>query len=145
MLQTTPFILFNGNCKEAMRFYQECLGGALTLMKLGDTPMKEQFSPEKHERIIYAQLKNDQIDLSATDWMASPILEPKQGNTFSIYLTGESYEELKPAFDKLSNGADKYNRTFMELRNVPFGVYGQLTDKYGVSWIFRGTQQNETR
>lgn len=144
MLQTTPFILFDGNCKEAMSFYQECLGGELTLIKLGDTPMKEQFPVEKHDRIIYAQLKNDNIDLSATDWMASPMLEPKHGNTFSIYLTGESYDELKPAFDKLATGADKDKRTFMELNNVPFGVYGQLTDKYGVSWIFRGNQKNDT-
>lgn len=141
MLQTAPFILFDGNCAEAMTFYQECLGGELNLIKVSDTPMKEQFPVEKHSRIIYGQLKNDKIDFSATDWMASPMLEPKQGNTFSIYLTGETYDELKPVFDKLAIGADKDKRTFMELNNAPFGVYGQLTDKYGVAWIFRGTKQ----
>lgn len=141
MLKTTPFILFDGNCMEAMTFYQECFGGELTLVKVSDTPMKEQFPQEKHNRIIYGQLINDKIDLSATDWMASPNLEPKQGNTFSIYLTGETYNELKPVFDKLSIGADKDKRTYMELNNAPFGVYGQLTDKYGVGWIFRGTKQ----
>ncbi|RNI35704.1 hypothetical protein EFY79_12135 [Hanamia caeni] len=141
MLQTTPFILFDGNCKEAMTFYQECLGGELTLIKLGDTPMKEQFPLEKHDRIIYGQLINGDINLSATDWMASPTLEPKQGNTFSIYLTGETYDELKPAFDKLAVEADKDTRTFMELNNTSFGVYGQFTDRYGVAWIFRGANQ----
>ena len=107
MLHTTPFLLFDGNCAEAMTFYQHCLGGQLTLTKLVDTPMKEQFPPEKHDKIIYAQLKNDMIDFSATDWMASPLLEPKQGNTFSIYITGQTYNELKSAFDKLAIGADK--------------------------------------
>ena len=141
MLQTTPFILFDGNCKEAMTFYKECLGGELTLIKLSDTPMKAQFPAEKHDRIIYGQLINGDINLSATDWMASPTLEPKQGNTFSIYLTGETYDELKPAFDKLAVGADKDTRTFMELNNAPFGVYGQFTDRYGVAWIFRGANQ----
>jgi PhnB protein len=138
MLQTTPFILFNGNCAEAMTFYQGCLGGDLTLIKLGETPMKAQFPEEKHNRIIYAKLKNDQIEFSATDWMASPRLEPKQGNTFSIYMTGETYDELKTVFDKLTVGADKDTRTFMELNRAPMGVYGQFTDKYQVSWIFRG-------
>lgn len=138
MLHTTPFLLFNGNCAEAMNFYQSCLGGELMLTKLGDTPMKEQFPPEKHNRIIYAQLKNDQVDISATDWMASPKVEPKEGNTFSIYITGETYDELKTAFDKLSAGADKDTRTFMELNDAPFGIYGQFTDKYKVSWIFKG-------
>jgi PhnB protein len=141
MLQTAPFILFDGNCKEAMTFYKECLGGELTLIKLGDTVMKAQFPAEKHDRIIYGQLKNGDINFSATDWMASPTLEPKQGNTFSIYLTGETYDELKAAFDKLAVGADKDTRTFMELNNMPFGLYGQFTDKYGVAWIFRGANQ----
>jgi PhnB protein len=43
----TPFLLFDGNCAEAMTFYHQCLGGELTLTKLGDTPMKAQFPPEK--------------------------------------------------------------------------------------------------
>ncbi len=27
MINLTPFLLFNGNCAEAMTFYQSCLGG----------------------------------------------------------------------------------------------------------------------
>lgn len=104
MLHTTPFLLFDGNCAEAMTFYQSCFGGDLILTKLGDTPMKENFPVEKYNRIIYARLKNNDVDLSATDWMASPQLEPKQGNTFSIYITGDTYDELKTIFDKLSAG-----------------------------------------
>jgi PhnB protein len=141
MLHTTPFLLFDGNCAEAMTFYQICFGGELTLLKLADTPMKEQFPAEKHNRIIYAQLKSGAVDLSATDWMSSPGLEPKQGNTFSIYLTGETYSELKAVFDKLAVSADKDHRTFIELNNMPFGIYGQLTDQYQVSWIFKGDRE----
>ena len=137
MLHCTPFLLFDGNCAEAMTFYKNCLGGELTLTKLGDTPMKAQFPIEKHDRIINAQLKSAAIDFSATDWMASPTLEPRPGNTFSIYLVGEGYGELNAVFEKLSQGADKDKRTFIELRNMPFGTYGQLTDKFGVSWIFK--------
>jgi PhnB protein len=141
MLHCTPFLLFDGNCAEAMTFYQNCLGGALTLTKLGDTPMKEQFPLEKHDRIINAQLKSGAIDFSATDWMASPVLEPKQGNTFSIFVVGITYDELKIVFDRLAEGADKDKRTFFELHNMPFGSYGQFTDKYGVSWIFKGEKK----
>ncbi len=79
MLQATPFLLFDGSCAEAMTFYHKCLGGDLTLTKLADTPMKEMFPPEKHSRIINAHLKNGAIDISATDWMASPALELKKG------------------------------------------------------------------
>src|SRR5690348_4774237 len=54
MLRSSPFLLFDGNCAEAMTFYHACLGGELTLTKLGETPMKDGFPPEKHERIINA-------------------------------------------------------------------------------------------
>ncbi len=136
MLRCTPFLLFDGNCAEAMTFYQKCLGGDLTLTKLGDTTMKTQFPPEKHNRIINAHLKSGAIDISAADWMASPGLEPKQGNMYAIFVIGETYDELKMVFDKLKYGAG--TDWFQDLHNMPFGTYGQFFDKYGVQWIFKG-------
>jgi PhnB protein len=44
MLRCNPVFLFDGNCAEAMTFHHKCLGGELTLTKLGDTPLKAQFS-----------------------------------------------------------------------------------------------------
>ncbi len=136
MLDCTPFLLFDGNCAEAMTFYHKCLGGELTLTKLGDTPMKDQFPVEKHDRLINAHLKNGVIEISATDWMASPAFEPKQGNTFAIFVIGGTYDELKTVFDKLSDGANQ--EWFQELHNMPFGSYGQFFHKYDVQWIFKG-------
>jgi PhnB protein len=138
MLQATPFLLFDGNCAEAMTFYHECLGGELTLTKLGDTPMKGSFPPEKHERIINAYLKSGAIEISATDWMASPEFDPVRGNTFAIFVTADSYDELKPIFDKLKDGDN--NTRLQELHDMPFGTYGQFYDKYGTQWIFRGSK-----
>lgn len=138
MLHCTPFLLFDGNCAEAMTFYQRCLGGELTLTKTGDTPMKDQFPPEKHNKIINAYLKSGAIEFSATDWHADT-RAPKQGNTFSIFVVGGTYSELKTVFDKLAEGAS--TESFIELNNMPFGSYGQLTDKYGVPWIFKGDKK----
>lgn len=136
MLRTTPFLLFDGNCAEAMTFYHQCLGGELTLTRLGDTPMKDQFPPEKHDRLINAHLQSGDIELSATDWMASPAFDPVQGNTYAIFVVGNTYDELKTIFDKLRDGDN--NSRLQELHKVPFGIYGQFYDKYGVQWIFRG-------
>src|SRR5947209_9452537 len=117
MLHCTPFLLFDGNCAEAMNFYHKCLGGDLTLTKLGDTPMKDMFPKEKHNRLINAHLKSGNIEISATDWMASPTYEPKQGDTFAIFVIGGSYDELKVVFDKL---ADDFSPTGFG------GIVGQL-------------------
>jgi PhnB protein len=139
MLYCTPFLLFDGDCADAMTFYQKCLGGQLNLTRLADTPMKEMFPQEKHDRIINTHLKSGAIEISATDWMASPALEPKQGNTYAIYVTGGTYNELKTVFDKLLEGASK--EWFQELHEMPFGLYGQFFDRYGVQWIFRGEKK----
>ena len=72
MIKLTPFLLFDGNCAEAMTFYHQCLGGELMLTKLGDTTMKDQYPKEKHGRLINAHLKSDAVEISASDWMASP-------------------------------------------------------------------------
>lgn len=136
MLQATPFLLFDGNCAEAMSFYHECLGGEFTMTKLGDTPMKETLPPEKYDRIINAHIKSGDIEISATDWMASPEFDPVKGNTYAIFITGDTYDELKVIFDKLKDGEN--NTRLQELHEMPFGVFGQFYDKFGVQWIFRG-------
>jgi PhnB protein len=143
MLRCTPFLLFDGNCAEAMSFYHECLGGSLSVTKLGDTPMKDQFPPEKHGRIINAHLKSDAVEMSATDWMASPTFEPVLGNMSAIFVIGGGYDELKAVFDKLADGADK--ERFQALHDMPFGTYGQFYDRYGIQWIFKGEPRRAAR
>jgi PhnB protein len=140
MIRLTPFLLFDGNCAQAMAFYKSCLDGELTLTKVRDTPMKEQVPPEKHERIINAHLKSGAIEFTATDWLHST-RAPKQGNTVCMYINGGKYSELRAIFDKLSSGADK--SLLDDLRDLPFGSYGHLADKYGVHWFFQGDKRAE--
>ena len=134
MLKATPFLLFDGNCAEAMTFYHQCLGGQLRLTKLGDTPMKDQFPREKHGRIINAHIASGMVEFSATDWMASPAFEPVQGTMSAIFVTGETFDEMNVVFDKLAVGAD--TDRFQPLHELPFGTYGQFYDRFGVQWIF---------
>jgi PhnB protein len=122
-----------------MTFYHNCLGGELTLTRLGDTPMKDQFPVEKHDRMINAHLKSGGIEISATDWMASPAFEPILGNMSALFVIGGSYDELKTVFDKLKDGAEK--ERLQELHDMPFGTYGQFYDRFGVQWIFRGEKR----
>ena len=137
MLRSTPFLLFDGNCAEAMTFYKDALGGELTLTRLSETPMKSQFPAEKHDRIINAHLLSGDLEISATDWMASPELDPVQGNMSAVFVTSDSDEELRAAFDRLSSGAGE--EWFQPLHEMPFGSYGQFFDRFGVQWIFMGS------
>jgi uncharacterized glyoxalase superfamily protein PhnB len=66
--------------------------------------------------------------------MAAPEYLPEEGNMFSIFVTGGTLDEAKPVIEKLSAGASKDR--FHALHDLPFGAYGQFTDKFGVRWIF---------
>ena len=137
-MNLTPFLLFKGNCAEAMTFYQSCLGGELTLTLVKDTPMKEQIPLEQHDRVIYAHLKSEALELSATDWLHAT-RKPKQGNMVGLYINGGKYSDLRAIFDKLSIGADP--QLLDDLREMPFGSYGHLADRFGADWFFQGEKK----
>jgi PhnB protein len=140
MLQLTPFLLFDGNCAEAMKFYAACFGGELALTPLADTPMKEQFPESQHHKITYAHLKSSTIEFSATDWL-HPTQLRQQGNTSAMYLTGAHGDGLRKLFDKLADGGDREH--LVELKEMPFGLFGRLADRFGVVWFFRGEKTAE--
>ena len=134
-MKLMPFLLFDGNCAEAMTFYQGCLGGELAITKVGDTPMKSQMPAAQHHKVAFANLKSGLLEFSATDWLHAT-RTPKQGNTVALYISGGKYNELRTIFDKLAVGASK--ELLDDLRDLPFGSYGHLADKYGVHWFFQG-------
>lgn len=140
MLGLTPFLLFDGNCEEAMQFYQSCFGGDLALTHLADTPMRAHFPPGQHQKIAYAHLQSGSVTFSATDWL-HPVHKRQQGNTSAMYVTGAGVEELSVLFQKLREGADQ--EFLVELQPMPFGIFGRFTDRYGVEWYFRGEQSDK--
>ena len=135
MISLTPFLLFDGTCADAMAFYHECLGGELTVTKLGDTPMKDGVPSELHGRVVYAHLQSEDRELNATDWL-HPVRMPQPGNTVGLYVSGDADHRFREIFDSLSVGADP--ELLDDLREEPFGLYGHFADRYGVHWFFRG-------
>jgi len=141
-MNLNPFLIFEGNCAEAMEFYQDCLGGDLTLTRVRDTPMSTQAPAHLLDKVAYAQLASGQIQISATDWQHQTRV-PRQGNTVGVYLNGASYAELRIIFDKIAVGANP--DLLDELRDMPFGSYGHLADRYGVHWFFQGEPTSANR
>ena len=57
MPQPTAYLAFDGNCAEAMRFYEQALNAKLqALMTNGQSPMAAQVPREHHNRILHAYL-----------------------------------------------------------------------------------------
>lgn len=131
MITLSTYLLLDGSCSAAMEFYRSCLGGELSMSLVRDTPMKAMFPPEMHDRVINAHLKSQSMSLSASDWML-PSEKPIQGNTVCLYISGGSAEETRGLFDRLSGGAKEAE----PLAEQPFGLYGAITDRFGVRWMF---------
>lgn len=131
MAQLYVYLTFDGNCREAMSFYKECLGGELSLSTVGDSPMAGQMPPDAKNRIIHSVLKNDDITLMASDMMGPGGIT--QGNTISLCLVGKNKQELDTYFTKLSNGGKIATQLVEEF----FGTFGDLTDKFGIRWMFQ--------
>jgi PhnB protein len=130
MTQLTPYLSFDGNCAEAMEFYKSCLGGELEINKVGDSPMKDKM-PDKKDWVMHSSLTSGALVLMASDLMMGGSVT--RGNGVTLTINGATREELKEYFAKLSVGG----KVGQPLQEAFFGMYGDLTDKYGVLWAFQ--------
>ncbi len=131
MGQINPYLTFYGNCREAMTFYKDCLGGELTLQTVGDSPMANQWPVQAHQNILHASLsKNGQVMLLASD-MGGPE-EIINGNSISLSLNCSSETEIQTCFSTLASGG----KVTRPLHAFFAGTIGTLTDKFGMQWLF---------
>ena len=54
MKEVNAYLIFNGNCREAMTFYQKCLGGDLQVTTFADMP--GNIPPEAKDQIAHARI-----------------------------------------------------------------------------------------
>lgn len=132
MTTLTPYLLFDGNCRQAMEFYESCFGGELTHLRVKDSPAKDFMPATLHEKTINARLKSANIDLSASDWLL-PERPRREGNAVCLYLNCDTRAELNTLFARLAEGGEVTD----PLREMFFGTYGALNDRFGVRWMFR--------
>ncbi|HVW59699.1 MAG TPA: VOC family protein [Puia sp.] len=134
MTQINAYLNFNGQCREAMTFYQECLGGELTLQRVAESPMAAQLPAIEGANIMHSILIRDGLVLLASDMIGNKL---EKGNTITLCLKCSSNEEINTCFDKLAVGG----KIKMPLHQSFLGAtYGELTDKYGMNWMFHYTR-----
>lgn len=133
MLQLDTYLFFDGNCAEAMRFYERTLGGKLFMMTHGESPMAAQTPPGSADRIMHARLDLDGRMLMASDAMVGQAYEGMHG--FSLSLVYPTVEEARKVFDAL---ADKGKVTMPMQETFWVEVFGMLTDRFGTAWMLNG-------
>ncbi|MFT3680877.1 MAG: VOC family protein [Ferruginibacter sp.] len=138
MTQINAYLTFSGNCREAMSFYKDCIGGELTLQTAGESPMAATMPDEMKEFILHAALVKDNMMLMATDCVGPDGLV--KGNAVSLCINCSNENEIKKLYNKLSADGTATH----PLQHTFWGaIFGGLTDKYGNHWLLN--YNNETK
>ncbi len=129
-MQLNPYLLFNGQCQAAFKFYEQCLGGKIdAMMTHGESPMSQQVSPEWRNKIIHARMVVGDKVLMGSDAPPERYQEPRG---FSVSLSVKDPAEAERIFHALAdNGTVQMpiQKTFWSVR------FGMVVDRFGVPWM----------
>ena len=131
MTQINAYLHFGGNCAEAMRFYKDCIGGELKMQTVGESPMAAGMPKEVHGNVLHSVLEKDGFVIMASDMMEPGVMVT--GNRMALCVVCSSKEEIETFYSKLSAGG----KVGHPLKEEFFGTFGDLTDKYGIDWMFQ--------
>lgn len=127
----TPYLVFDGTCRQAMAFYKECLGGELMIQPVAGTPAAEHVpAGEAQQGVLHSSLTNGDFELFASDAGGHPVT---QGDSVSVSLNFDNAEDIASCFGKMAAGGT----ITMPLADAFWGAtFGMLTDKFGINWLF---------
>ena len=137
MSQLDSYLFFDGNCAEAMRFYERTLGGKLELMlKTSEGPPGAGCPGADPDAILHACVEIQGRRLMASDWMGDQPYPGKHG--FSLSVVYPTVAEARRIFDALADGGQvrmPLDQTFW------VEAFGMLVDRYGTPWMVSGGRQ----
>ena len=129
-MQINSYLTFNGNCREAMTFYRDCLDGELDLQTIGESPMADKLPAQMKQSILHATLTKGDMVIMASDMVGEKGLI--KGNSVSLMLNCSSEDEIKTLYAQLSRGGEATHPLEDTFWNA---LFGDLTDKFGNQWL----------
>jgi PhnB protein len=143
MITINPYLVFNGNCKEAFDFYKSIFGGEFPYVgKFKDMPANPEFkvSEDELEKIMHISLPiSKETVLMGSDSSNSFGQATLNGNNFSISINADTKDET----DRLFKALSEKGKVKMPLSTTFWGSYfGMLTDQFGIHWMLSCATEN---
>jgi PhnB protein len=139
-LRLTPYLVMDGNAKEAIQFYEKALDAKVLFNQtFGEMPENPEFPipADAKERVAHAMLKVGESDLMFSDTF--PGQPHQKGNQVTICITTNDKEKSKQIYEALQQDG-QVNMPLQETHFSP--AYGIVTDKFGITFqIFTEGQQ----
>ncbi|MDB4878478.1 MAG: hypothetical protein JWM41_4924 [Gemmatimonadetes bacterium] len=124
-----PYLNFDGNTAEAMKFYQKCTGGELDIQTFAD--VKAPTPPGAENRVMHARLTKGSAVLMASDTPPGKTWTP--GDNIWVNCDCDSVDEIEKVFAAFTEGGT----VVMPLEDQFWGArFGMISDKFGVNWMF---------
>lgn len=122
------YLNYAGNCKDAFQFYEQYLGGRITMMMThGDGPNAAALSPEQKGAVLHARM-----DLGNTVLMGADIPNCQPMRSAYLTLSLNSEMEAERVYTLLADGG----QIFMKMEKTFFANrFGMLRDRFGTSWM----------
>jgi len=122
------YVNFAGTCTEAFRFYEEHLGGTISMMMThGEAPDQSRARPELKNAVLHAR-----ISIGGTLLMGADIPNAEPMRSAYLSLGVDSDAEAERIFSALSDGG----QVFMPMQETFFATrFGQLRDRFGINWM----------
>ena len=132
-MQIEAYLSFSGDCEEALKFYESCLGGqATTVMRYEGSPMDgPQLPANWKQKVMHATFECEGARFMASDTMPGQPKPAYGGFALSLFVPGPA-DKARQAFDALAEGGQG---------TMPFappfwgGHFRMLTDRFGVPWM----------
>ena len=129
-MQLNPYLVFNGDCAEAFKFYEQTFGGKIeAIMNFGGSPAAEHVPPAWGDKVLHASMVIGDQRLMASDAPPGQYEKP-QGLSVSISLNDRARAEQ--IFNALAqNGKIQmpFEKTFWA------SGFGMCVDRFGIPWM----------
>jgi PhnB protein len=130
-MHVCPNLNFNGNCEEAIKFYEKCFGAKIQVMiHYAGSPVQNMVKDQEWgDKVLHASLKIGDTMLLACDPPPSQYHKP---SGFSVCLQIETAADAERIFKELSAGGQvqmDLQETFWALR------FAMFNDRFGIPWM----------
>ena|ERR1700722_5310673 len=124
------YLNFGGNCEQAFRFYEQHLGGKVTMMMThGQQPNPGDVSADLKNTILHARISIGEAELMGAD-VPKDRFQPMRSAYLSLIVS--SVDEAERVYALLSDGGE----IFMKMQETFFAFrFAMLRDKFGTSWM----------
>jgi len=129
-MQLNPYLLFNGDCEEALKFYEQALGAKTgAVLRHGGSPSEAHVPPEWRDKVMHARFKIGDAVVMASDAPPGHYERP-QGFSVSISVDDKAKGE------SLFNALAENGRTIMPFQQTFWAAgFGMCVDRFGIPWM----------